>query len=87
MRTISEQSVGKMHREFQKCGASSYFREIVTKLRDATKIPTGYQDIAGFHFGVERDASDEPRQLVLARLHQSRRGRDGILASMRHRLA
>src|SRR5579859_1116 len=86
MRTISEQTVGNRHREFQKCGVLSYFREIVTKLRNAAKVPIGYQDIVGFHFGVERYAPDGPRQLVLARFHQSRRGPDAILTSMRHRV-
>jgi hypothetical protein len=87
MRTISEQTVGHLQREFQKCGVSSYFGEIITKLRNATKIPIGYQDIIGFHFGVERYASDGPRQLVLARFHESRRGPAAILTSMRHRVA
>jgi hypothetical protein len=76
MRTISEQTIGRLHREFQKCGSSSYLREIIAKLRIATKIPTGYQDKTGFHFGVEPYASDGPRQLLLVRFHQSQRGRD-----------
>ena len=86
MRTISEQTVGRLRREFQKRGSSSYLREIVAKLRNAAKIPTGYQDKAGFHFGVERYAPDGPRQLLLARFHQSQYGRDAVLTSMRHRL-
>jgi hypothetical protein len=53
MRTISEQTVGHMRHEFQKCESSSHLREIIAKLRNATEIPIGYQDKTGFHFGVE----------------------------------
>jgi hypothetical protein len=70
MQTIIEQNFGRLRLEFSKRGPSSYFREIVATLRNATKIPMGYQDMAGFHFGVERYASDvapntNPTPLVL----------------------
>jgi hypothetical protein len=68
MRTIFEQTVGRICREFQKCGFSSYLREIIAKLRKATEIPTGYQDKTGFHFGVEPYASDGPRLVSGVRL-------------------
>jgi hypothetical protein len=86
MQASSEQTVGRLHREFSKHGSSSYFREIVAQLRNAINIPMGYQDEAGFHFGVERYAPDGPRQLVRTRFHQSRRGRNAILTSMRHQV-
>jgi hypothetical protein len=68
IRTISEQIVGRIRREFQKCGSSSYLREIIAKLRNATEIPTGYQDKTGFHFGVEPYASNGPRLVSGVRL-------------------
>ncbi len=86
MRTISEQTVGRLRREFQRRGSSSYIRDIIVTLWKATEIPTGYQDKTGFHFGVERYAPDGPRQPVRARFHQSQRGRNAIRTSMRHRL-
>jgi hypothetical protein len=86
MQTIAEQTFGRLRLEFSKRGSSSYFHEIVAKLKNAIKNPTGYQDKAGFHFGVERYASDGPRQLVLALFHRSRRGRNAILTSMRHQV-
>jgi len=46
----------------------------------------GYQDMTGFHFGVERYAPAGPYQLVPARFHRSERERNAILASMRHRV-
>jgi hypothetical protein len=68
MRTISKQSVGRLRREFQERASSSYVREIIANLRKATTIPTGYQDKAGFHFGVEPDAPDGPRLVSNVRL-------------------
>jgi hypothetical protein len=86
MQAISEQTVGRSHRKLPERGTALYLREIVATLRNAINIPMGYQDMTGFHFGVERYASDRPRQLVPARFHQSERGRNAILTSMRHRV-
>jgi hypothetical protein len=52
MQTISEKTVGRMCRVFQKCGSTSQLREIMVKMKNAIEITNGYQDSAGFHFGV-----------------------------------
>jgi hypothetical protein len=69
MQAISEQTLGRSHRELPEQGTALYLREIVARLRQAVKIPMGYQDMTGFHFGVERYAPDGPHQLVPARFH------------------
>jgi hypothetical protein len=53
MRTISVQRVGDRRREFQKRGYLSHLRKIIAELRNAMRIPTGYQNATGFHLGVE----------------------------------
>jgi hypothetical protein len=86
MLAISEQTVRRSHRELPERGTTWHLREIVARLRQAVKIPMGYQDMTGFHFGVERYAPAGPYQLVPARFHRSERERNAILASMRHRV-
>jgi len=78
MQAISEPTVGRSQRELPERGTAWYLREIVARLRQAVKIPMGYQDLTGFHFGIERYAPDGPWQLVPARFHQSERGRNAI---------
>jgi hypothetical protein len=86
MKAISEPTVGRSHREFSGRGTAWHLGRIVARLRQAVKIPMGYQDMTGFHFGVERYAPAGPYQLVPARFHRSERERNAILASMRHRV-
>ena len=55
-RTKAETSPGMIHR----CWLSSAFvrsrlRNIMVRHRNVIKIPTGFQDKTGFHFGIEAE--------------------------------
>jgi hypothetical protein len=51
---IHKQHTITMHKPWPHMGSfGSHLREAIANLRHLMEIPTGYQDVAGFHYGAE----------------------------------
>ena len=51
MNIISENAISRARLEFLKREHPTRFREIIAKLGKTLRIPVGYQNETGFHFG------------------------------------
>ena len=58
MRTISVPTGASLRREFRRHVFALQLHYFIARLRNAMKIPAGYQDESGFHYGVQPAKND-----------------------------
>jgi len=58
MRTLSVPTEASLRREFRRHLFALQLHYFIARLRNVMKIPAGYQDETGFHYGVEPAKKD-----------------------------